>query len=442
MLAVLIFLNSRGDVVLSRTFREGFSVRALAETFRNEVITTKKIDRCPINIIDSLCYVHLKLTDLYVVMVSNANMNCTLCIQYAIRLLQVVHAYFGALDESTFKENFVVLQNLVDESMDFGYPQLTDTAALAGFIEKEGFNVDVVKHPEDAEVATRKMMGNIPWRVEGLIYRVNEVFVDVFEDVNLLMTPSGEVLQSSVLGRIMVKNFLSGIPQCELVLNTRAYGEQPLISPTSEGSPTFTVTAADMQLSDVAFHPCVRLNAFNASQCLRFIPPDGEFTLMTYRSKVDVRPPLKVNAAKVREASKTRIEIEFSLKVDLDPSLTVVGIEVRVPCPHNTATAKVKVGKGKAKFKAVDHGVVWTIPSLSGGEEVMFVGEVKQLAPTVESGETLWSKPPISMSFQIISNSLTGLRVNELKVDEPMLMYNPNKWIRYTTEGGQYQCRI
>lgn len=442
MLAVLMFLNLRGDIVFSRAFREGFSSRALAESFRNALIISQKADRCPVNIIDNLCYIHLRLADLFVVTVSNANMNCTLVFQWAIRFLQVMRMYFGPLDESTLKENFIVLQSIIDESMDFGYPQLTDTATMQEFIDNESLKVNVVKRPEVAETVTKKMMGSVPWRAGGLAYRVDEVFVDVFEDMNLLMTSSGEILQSSVFGRIVVKSFLSGMPQCELVLNARAYGEQPLASPTSEGPPAGALVAADPQLNGVAFHPCVRLNAFNAAQHLRFVPPDGEFTLMTYRSTTTAQPPLKIVATQVCEASKTRFEVAFNLKVDLDPKLTVVGVEVHVPCPESTATAKVKVGKGKARFKAVNHGIVWTIPSLSGGEETAFVAEVKRLAPTVESGEAHWPRPPISMAFQIVSNSLTELRVNELKVEEPILLYSPNKWIRYTTRAGRYQCRI
>lgn len=441
MIAVLMFLNSRGDVVLSRPFREGYSVRALADTFRNELISTKKADRSPVNILDKLCYVHLKLTDLYVVMVSSGNMNITLSIQYAIRVLQVMNEYLEALDEAAIKEHFIALQGIIDESMDFGYPQLTDAASLQEFIDIDGFLVDTMRRPEDAERVTRKIMGDVPWRADGLIYSVNEVFVDIFEDVNLLMSPTGDILQSSVLGRVVLKNFLSGMPECELLLNTRAYGEAPLVSPTSGDAPA-PLPLDDVHLSDVSFHTCVRLNDFNAPQRIKFVPPDGEFTLMSYRSQVDVQPPLKVVAAQVRELSKTRIEIEFNLKVDVEAHHTATGIEVRVPCPENTATVKVKVGKGKAKFDPIAGAIVWKISSATGGQEILFVAEIKQIAPTLDADQTLWSRPPISVAFQIITHSLTGLRVSEMKVEEPVLMYTPNKWIRYTTGGGQYQCRI
>ena len=35
-------------------------------------------------------------------------------------------------------------------------------------------------------------------------------------------------------------------------------------------------------LDDVSFHPCVRFKRWESESVLSFIPPDGNFTLMTY----------------------------------------------------------------------------------------------------------------------------------------------------------------
>lgn len=44
----------------------------------------------------------------------------------------------------------------------------------------------------DAQSATLTVTGAVPWRREGVRYRTNEVFLDVVEDVNLLMGHGGE----------------------------------------------------------------------------------------------------------------------------------------------------------------------------------------------------------------------------------------------------------
>lgn len=38
-----------------------------------------------------------------------------------------------------------------------------------------------------------------------------------------------------------------------------------------------------IELNDMKFHPCVHLNKFEEERNIEFIPPDGEFDLITYR---------------------------------------------------------------------------------------------------------------------------------------------------------------
>lgn len=45
-----------------------------------------------------------------------------------------------------------------------------------------------------------------------------------------------------------------------------------------------------MELEDVKFHQCVRLSRFDNDRTISFIPPDGEFELMSYRLNTHVRP--------------------------------------------------------------------------------------------------------------------------------------------------------
>jgi AP-2 complex subunit mu-1 len=437
MISVLMFLNSRGDVVLSRSFRTGFNVRTLAETFRNELISPKLVDRCPVNFVNHICFIHLKLTDLYVVMVTNSNTNCLVCLQYGVRLLQYIQSYFENLDEKAVKNNYVTLQSVIDESMDFGYPILTDMEAMPAFITNDGVVADVLKNTKESERIADRLTGVTPWRVEGCIYQNNEVFVDVFENVNLLLAQSGEVLQCNVTGRVVMSNFLSGMPECELHWNAKVMNRSQ-----AEPAATDNIGEELVPLSDISFHNCVRLNAKGEEErCLTFVPPDGKFTLMTYRSSVNVQPPIKAISATARELSRTRTELEFTLKSDAPPGQTITEIAVTVPCPENTAAATIKVPSGKATYDAVSHGIVWKLTQMRSGEEIPFFAEVRQIAPT-EATETLWSKPPITIAFQCVSLSLTGLRINELKVNEPVLMYKPNKWIRYTVMAGDYQCRM
>ena len=45
-------------------------------------------------------------------------------------LAQVFKDYFGELEEESIRDNFVIIYELMDETMDFGYPQSMDSKIL------------------------------------------------------------------------------------------------------------------------------------------------------------------------------------------------------------------------------------------------------------------------------------------------------------------------
>lgn len=45
-------------------------------------------------------------------------------------ILQVFSEYFKELEEESIRDNFVIIYELLDELMDFGYPQTTDSKIL------------------------------------------------------------------------------------------------------------------------------------------------------------------------------------------------------------------------------------------------------------------------------------------------------------------------
>lgn len=77
------------------------------------------------------------------------------------------------------------------ELLDFGYPQNTDTGILKTFITQQGIKST---SREEQTAITSQVTGQIGWRREGIKYRRNELFLDVLEYVNLLMSPQGKII--------------------------------------------------------------------------------------------------------------------------------------------------------------------------------------------------------------------------------------------------------
>ena len=136
------------------------------------------------------------------------------------------------VNEETVKNNFVVIYELLDEVLDYGYPQQAELSALKGIVTQQGLKQTLTRQvmaggqTEDTSHVTSQVTGQIGWRREGIKYRRNEIFLDVLESVNLLMNGRGEVLSSHVAGRIAMKSYLSGMPECKFGLNDKIIGDK------------------------------------------------------------------------------------------------------------------------------------------------------------------------------------------------------------------------
>jgi AP-2 complex subunit mu-1 len=75
------------------------------------------------------------------------------------------------------------------EILDFGYPQNTDVGILKTFITQQGVKS---QSKEETSQITSQVTGQIGWRREGIKYRRNELFLDVLESVNLLMSSANK----------------------------------------------------------------------------------------------------------------------------------------------------------------------------------------------------------------------------------------------------------
>jgi AP-1 complex subunit mu len=91
------------------------------------------------------------------------------------------------------------------------------------------------------------------------------------------VSAQGTVLRSEIVGAVKMKVYLTGMPELRLGLNDKVLFE------STGRSKTKTV-----ELEDVKFHQCVRLSRFENDRTISFIPPDGEFELMSYRLSTHV----------------------------------------------------------------------------------------------------------------------------------------------------------
>lgn len=143
---------------------------------------------------------------------------------------------------------------------------------------------------------TSQITGQIDWRRDGIRYRKNEVYIDVLESVNILMSATGSVLRSDVTGQIVMKALLSGWPECKFGLNDKLIMDREAASKAANAAAHHQPARrnAGVEIDDCTFHRCVRLGKFDADRTITFIPPDGEFELMRYRVTENVNLPFRL----------------------------------------------------------------------------------------------------------------------------------------------------
>lgn len=270
--SAIFILDVKGKVLISRNYR-GDTDMAAIERFM-PILMEKEEDGLITPILQSVdgTFAYVKTNNLYLVSVTRKNANIALIFVFLHKIAAVFTEYFKELEEESIRDNFVVIYELLDELLDFGYPQTTDSKILQEFITQEGHKLEI--QPRIPLAVTNA----VSWRSEGIKYRKNEVFLDVIESVNLLANANGNVLRSEIVGAIKMRVYLSGMPELRLGLNDKV-----LFESTGRGK------SKSVELEDVKFHQCVRLSRFENDRTISFIPPDGEFELMSYRLNTHVR---------------------------------------------------------------------------------------------------------------------------------------------------------
>lgn len=437
MLSGILIFNQKGENLIFRAFRNDCRPR-LADVFRIQVISNSQV-RSPILTLGSTTFSHIKHENIYIVAITKSNVNAALVFEFLYRLVQLGKGYFGKFDEEAVKSNFVLVYELLDEILDFGYPQNMDTDTLKMYITTEGVKSE--RTAEDSSRITMQATGAQSWRRADIKYRKNEAFVDVIEDVNLLMSAAGTVLRADVTGQIVMRAYLTGTPECKFGLNDRLLLDTDGLAtgPVGNlgGTKATKAAAGSVTLEDCQFHQCVKLGKFDQDRIISFVPPDGEFELMRYRATENVNLPFKVQCI-VNEIGKTKVEYSVAIKSNYGAKLFATNVLVRIPTPLNTAKITERTNQGKAKYEPEQNNIVWKINRFNGQQEYVLSAEADLSSMT---NQKAWSRPPLSLNFSLLMFTSSGLLVRYLKVFEKS-NYSSVKWVRYMTRAGSYEVRF
>lgn len=437
MASAIFFLDLKGKTLLARNYRGDIPMSAVEKfpILKSEAEEeSSSVPPCFSN--EGINYLYIEHNNLYLVALTKRNSNAAELLLFLHKIVEVFTEYFKVLEEESIRDNFVVIYELLDEMMDFGHPQTTESKILQEYITQESHQMEVPARPPIA------VTNAVSWRSEGLRYRKNEVFLDVVESLNLLVSSTGNVLRSEILGAVKMKCYLSGMPELRLGLNDKAMFE-------ATGRNT---RGKAIEMEDVKFHQCVRLSRFETDRTISFIPPDGEFELMSYRLNTQVKPLIWVECM-VESHSGSRIEYMLKVgqilpqrslpsdscqaKAQFKRRSTANNVQISIPVPEDADTPKFRTNIGSVHYAPETSSIVWKIKQFGGGKEFLMRAELG--LPSVrgddEKGGGMMggfggsmggaggaggkAKRPIQVKFEIPYFTTSGIQVRYLKIIEP-----------------------
>jgi AP-1 complex subunit mu len=344
------------------------------------------------------------------------------------KLVEIMNEYFGSLEEESIRDNFVLVYELLDEVMDHGYPQISEAKVLKEYILSGGANkLAVLKAPQAVTNA-------VSWRTEGIVYKKNEVFLDVIERLNLLVAANGAVLSSEIVGSIRMRSYLSGMPELKLGLNDKAMFE-------AQGKGASASAKKAVEMEDIKFHQCVRLARFDSDRTISFISPDGEFELMSYRLNTTVKPLVWVETI-IEAHGRSKVEYLVKAKSQFKAKSTANNVDIFIPVPADVDSPSLKASTGAVTYLPDAECIRWSLRSFGGGREAVMRAHFG--LPSVagdEAAANAWRKKAITVKFEIPYFTVSGIQVRFLKVIEKS-GYEALPWVRYITQGGDYQLRM
>ena len=284
--------------------------------------------------------------------------------------MDVLGAYLKTVEEESIKDNFVIIYELLDEAVDNGHIQCVDYNVLKEYI-KTSYHELIKPSKKNAEAIKEPQLNKkITWRKEGIKHRENECFLDVIEKIRLTVSATGVVSRSEIEGVVRANSKLSGMPTVEMAFNTgrtleRVGGEN-----------------LGVEFDDIKFHKCVDLPYYHSCNKVLFIPPDGQFELLTYYIKTSVKPLFSVTVETLF-SSNTKNAYRLRLGSNFKASSIANDVKVLIPVPCDLLSPSFKVTEGKAEYLADKNCFAWTLATFKG--EDFYVLEYEYNLPTLVS---------------------------------------------------------
>ncbi|CAJ0959174.1 unnamed protein product, partial [Mesorhabditis belari] len=413
MLNSLFIVNTSGDVILEKHWKSVIH-RSICDYFFDAQRKASSPEDVPPVISTPHHYlISVYHNQIYLLAVTTSETPPLMVLEFLHRVVQTFTQYFDECSDSAIKDNIVIVFELLDEMLDNGYPLVTELNILQDLIKPPNFlrNIanQVTGRTNVSEVLPTGQLSNIPWRRQGVKYTNNEAYFDVIEEIDAIIDKQGSTVFAEIQGYVDCCCKLSGMPDLTMTL----------VNPRL--------------LDDVSFHPCVRFKRWENERVLSFVPPDGNFRLLSYHIAAQnmVAIPVYMRHSIQLKGGTGRLELTVGPKQSMGKMLEEVVVEMSMP--KAVLNCSLVPSHGKYSFDPTSKLLQWNVGKIELGKPPTLKGTVSI------SGTAACEPPPITVKFKINQLTVSGLKVNRL--DMYGEKYKPFKGVKYITKAGRFQVR-
>ena len=428
----LFILSRRGDTIIYRDFR--FEIKKSNEIFFRRVnLLSEDEESPPIFNEEGINFIYLKRSNLYFTIATLENGSPNFYIEILEKLMRVIKDHCGEFTEESIKKNFVLIYEIIDEMIDFGFPQLSTTEQVKQFVFNEPIvslkNINTIK-----EMFNKNVKSNENTKKSIIITNdaksKNEIYVDIFEKVTCLFSKNGNIINSGIVGAIKMKSYLKNSPELKIVLS----------DDVSFGKSNYN--SGRMIIDDCNFYQGTQIRELENLSTLYIIPPEGEFILMNYQINSEFAPPFKIYS--IVEENDYKLELKLRVQANYSSKVNGGNIVIKFNIPKSSQSVYFDLGKNKniqkVEYIKNQQLCIWKIPKMLGGSENTL--ETKITLQVNKPNQLRKELGPVTMNFEIPNFNISKLQIKELKVMSNDKKYNAMRWVRIFTQANSYVVRI
>lgn len=463
MISQIFLLSPRGDTIIFRDFKGNVPKTATEIFFRKvKFWDGQGRDAPPVFQVEGVQYIHICVGGLYWVATTRENVSPSMILELLLRIYWIARDYCGTASEEAVRKNFLLVYELLDEIVDYGFPQNSSTARLRQFVVMD----PVIVRPASGRVASGAAASGPSEVIKSVLDTERtgareEIFVDIVEKLTAIFDAGGHLKTSSIVGTIQVKSYLTGNPPIRLGLN-----ENVLLGGRSSGvswNSSLESGASATVLDTYSLHGDVDAQKFERDRILELVPPDGHFVALSYRSSRSFRPPFRVYP-QLEDDAHTAEKMTLYVRLRAENTKTATAVEVCVPLPKGVERVHCECTEGDgagssggmllsslpvktsgtfeqhAEWRERGKSIMWTLKNLKGGREVVLRARLTMQPGCSGVGRREYG--PITLQFVLPGKpSASGLDVKYLKILKGEKGYNPHRWFRVVALSNSYQIR-